>query len=87
MNKEQIIKDLDRVENNILVFEKIGKYNKQYQSIIDNYKKQCTIFRYNIKRLSDNIILSKDLQMSIDNVIVNMNVLSEKISKSNKQNK
>ena len=87
MNKEQIIKDLDKVENNILVFERIGNYNKHYQFIIDNYKKQCSMFRHNIKRLSDNVVLSEDLQISINNFIVNMNILSERIYKYNKQNK
>lgn len=88
INREEILKDLDEASGIILDPKQIKVHNnEEMKYILDNYKNEFIIFRNNIRRLSDNIVLSAELEMSINNFIVNMKLLTTKIINLNKQNK
>lgn len=87
INKDKIMNDIKNAEYNLLIFEERGNYNQNYKPLIENYKREFIVFKNNIKRLSDNIKVPEELQISINNFVLNMNILSERLSMINKQNK
>lgn len=87
INREEILKELDEARDEILAFEKLGLNNNDYKVLIDNYKKEFVIFRFNIVHLNQTITITHDLELMIENFMHNLRVMISKMDNIIKQNK
>lgn len=85
MNKQQLMRDLSITEQNINTFDNNYNHTAESKNLVNNYKREINILKQNISRFTEEYIMSEVMQDKLCNIILNMKLLSEKITSIYKQ--